>query len=60
MLRSLIAALLASALPAAVTATPGPDVVKFLALSAPRIALEHVNVIEAPVRRRARIRRSSW
>jgi len=53
MLRSLIAALLAFALPAAVTATPGPDVVKFLALSAPRIALEHVNVIDgtgAPAR----------
>ena len=44
--RWIIGALLVAVLPAAMAATPGPDVSKFLVISAPRVALRHVRIID--------------
>lgn len=44
--RSSIVALLLILLPGAMAATPGPEVKQFLAVSAPRVALQHVSVID--------------
>jgi cytosine/adenosine deaminase-related metal-dependent hydrolase len=44
--RSSAVALLLTVLPGAMAAPPGPDVRQFLAISAPRVALQHVSVID--------------
>jgi imidazolonepropionase-like amidohydrolase len=44
--RSSMVALLLTVLPGAMAATPGPDVTQFLVISVPRVALQHVSVID--------------